>query len=729
MRAATIGDIRVRCETGGDTFGLAPGSELGAGGQATVYPVPGRPGRVAKVYHAPAPEQERKLRLMLAHRPAGASSGAGAGIFAWPLELLRDEEGGFAGLLLPRVEGKLRLFELYNPATRRERAPLFHHGLLHRAARNLAAAFHKLHEAGYVVGDVNESNVLVGEDGRVVLIDTDSFQVRDPATNEVFRCPVGRPEFTPPELSGRSFGEIDRAPEHDRFGLGVLVFQMLMEGTHPFAGRFRGEGEPPAVQERIAAGHFPYSGRADVPLEPPRTAPPLDTLDPALRALLLRCFVDGHRDPAARPTAAEWRDALLAAEASLATCGSNEQHRYGPHLGACPWCERSRRLEGRDPFPSAGAVERGEHRPRPVPARPPRTREPAPARRPRFRGLAQVRGWKPLAPLPAALFGAALLVALLGAIAPAFPLLTLAVVTGALLFGANRTARGGSLAPWATALALVLVMVGFAGAWRTARPWPEPEHPVRYEYTRSSEPLTPVPFAFDVDAVQRKPVPENLDSIAGALADLRVAAPGHSQEPGVELVVDEDGRVDPATLAVVPADDAALLEAVRPALLALRFQPAVRLGRPVRNQVSFVLRRAGDRVEPAFDRASWVAPVKTFTERTLSDSRPSIPPAYEAPAEEPVLLNRDEVEALLQRTFPPVRRREGTEGLVTVRFLVDRSGVVAPGSIVIVDTIDDDAFAAPAAIVAARMRYQPAMHDGEPVPAYVTEQLGWSLYS
>ncbi len=371
MSTATIGEIRVRCEIGGETLHLLPGSELGAGGQATVYPVPGRDDRVAKIYHDPVAEQARRLHLMLARRPAGATSGAGGGVFAWPLDLLRDGERRCVGLLLPRVDGKLRLFELYNPATRRDRAPLFHHGLLHRAARNLAAAFHVLHEAGFVVGDVNESNVLVGEDGRVTLIDTDSFQVRDPVSGVVFRCPVGRPEFTPPELRERRFAEVDRAPEHDRFGLGVLVFQVLMEGTHPFAGRWRSEGEPPPVEARIAAGHFPYAGLPGVPLEPARTAPPLEVLDPGLRALLARCFVDGHRDPAARPDAAEWRDALAAAEGALAACERNEQHRFGGHLDACPWCERARRLEGRDPFPSARAVELGEHRRPAVRARAP----------------------------------------------------------------------------------------------------------------------------------------------------------------------------------------------------------------------------------------------------------------------------------------------------------------------------------------------------------------------
>ena len=55
-----------------------------------------------------------------------------------------------------------------------------------------------LHERGYVVGDVNESNILVNRGALVTLIDTDSFQVR--SAEQVYRCRVGKPEYTPPEL-------------------------------------------------------------------------------------------------------------------------------------------------------------------------------------------------------------------------------------------------------------------------------------------------------------------------------------------------------------------------------------------------------------------------------------------------------------------------------------------------------------------------------------------------
>lgn len=733
MRTATLGDIRVRCGTGGGSFVLLPGSELGAGGQATVYPVPGMPDRVAKLYRDPAPEQERKLRLMLARRPAGAT-----GIFAWPLDLLHDDEGRFAGLLLPRVEGKLRLFELYNPATRRDRAPLFHHGQLHRAARNLAAAFHKLHEAGFVVGDVNESNVLVGEDGRVVLIDTDSFQVRDPATGEVFRCPVGRPEFTPPELSGRSFAETDRAPEHDRFGLGVLVFQMLMEGTHPFAGRFRGEGEPPSVQERIAAGHFPYSGRADVPLDPPRTAPPLDTLDPGVRALLVRCFEDGHRDPAARPHAAEWRDALAAAEASLATCERNEQHMYGEHLDACPWCERARQLEGRDPFPSAAAVRRGEHRHRPVPARAPR--RPASARvpggqgptavaHPRFRGLAQPGGRMLPAQLRNGWLWTALLVVLVGTVTAALAPLSLALVAGGLAVLAKRMAPSRHSTQWGIAFTMIFLGLGLElvgeAVGEGMEIGPSSSAP-ELRPVRSFDP-PPVKFAYAPEALDRLPVLQDTAALLAAVAPLYYESVpgGEDAEFQLRFVLDSSGLVDLETVQFSPKPTFYAMDVFGTRLAPVRFRPGELNGRPVRTEMRVPLRDAGDTMSILLDQGSW----NPGTDGAARPSDPEldwlVPDVADAEAK-PQLLNADEVQALLAETYPPLLRDAGITGQTVMSFVVDEEGSVDRRSIVVVSATHEG-FAQASASVVWRMRFRPAWVVNRISAVRMQIPISWTL--
>jgi TonB family protein len=617
MNTATKRKIRVRCD-GGEPLLLAPGSELGAGGQATVYPVPGRPDRVAKIYRDPAPEQELKLRRMLARRPAGASPmGSAAGIFAWPLELLRDEDDRLAGLLLPRVDGRLRVFELYNPATRRERAPLFHHGLLHRAARNLAAAFDKLHEAGYVVGDVNESNILVGEDGRVVLIDTDSFQVPDPSSGTVYRCPVGRPEFTPPELRERSFADVDRAPEHDRFGLGVLVFQMLMEGTHPFAGRFRGAGEPPSIQERIAAGHFPYGLRAGGVLEPPRTAPPLQLLAPGVRDLVRRCFEDGHHDPAARPSAAEWRDALAAAEESLATCGRNGQHRYGAHLGACPWCERARQLEGRDPFPSAAAVRRGEHRHRPMPVLAARHRRspaaPRPLSRPAVNRTGVSRGtWSLPAPALDALLGTALVLAPFAAIIMGVSPPLVVLVCGGLLVAARRLVLPGTRAQWTAAVAVLVLLVlargfhvGSADPGDPATPWPttpgfaDPRFPPRD--------LRAVAVGYAPEALDRAPVLQDTAALLAAVASLPLPDAAGENEPEYVLrfILDRWGEVDTESVQLFPDPGTYALGVFRGRLGPVEFSPGELGGQFVPTEMRVTLRGVDGTTTPDLASASW----------------------------------------------------------------------------------------------------------------------------
>ena len=338
-------------------------STLGHGGEARVYVVPPDETLVAKVYHKPTVAHAHKLVAMLANPPDNPMAGQNHISIAWPVDLLRTLDGSnqVVGFLMPRVKGMNSILDFYNPKTRRQRCPFYNYLYLHRTARNLAACVGALHARGYCIGDVNESNILVGDTALVTLVDTDSFQVRDSDKGVVYRCPVGKPEFTPPELQGKSFLAVDRTPEHDLFGLAVLIFQLLMEGAHPFSGIFQGTGDPPPYESRIAAGHFTYSQGRRVPYRSTPTAPPMEILHPTLRQLFISCFEDGHNNPRIRPSAQTWQSALNEAENALLTCSVNSQHRYGKHLNTCPWCERTKRLGGRDPFPSLQAVQKGQH--------------------------------------------------------------------------------------------------------------------------------------------------------------------------------------------------------------------------------------------------------------------------------------------------------------------------------------------------------------------------------
>lgn len=328
-----------------------------AGGEGEIYQVAEEPSLLAKIYHPDqrSPDRAAKLAAMLNDPPLDPLEPPIT--IAWPVDAV-VVDGAIVGFLMPKAPETRPLHEVYTPKMRRRELPGLTYRYLVRMARNLAAAVDVLHERGYTIGDVNESNVLAAPTALVTLVDTDSFQVVDRQQRRTFRCPVGKPEYTPPELQGRNFREVDRTAAQDCFGLAVLLFQLLMEGTHPFDGAFLGSGDPPLIDQRIAAGEFPYSARSPR-WKPKPIAPPFAGLDPQLQNLFRQAFETRH--PADRPSARQWAAVLDSAENHLVTCSTNPQHVYFGHQGSCPWCDRARQFRGRDPFPSPAAIRRGEH--------------------------------------------------------------------------------------------------------------------------------------------------------------------------------------------------------------------------------------------------------------------------------------------------------------------------------------------------------------------------------
>jgi DNA-binding helix-hairpin-helix protein with protein kinase domain len=77
---------------------------LGEGGEGEIWSVKGRP-EAAKVYHPSAREREkeRKLKVMVSRPPRDDMLVRYAHhSIAWPTELV-NEDGGFAGFLMPRL--------------------------------------------------------------------------------------------------------------------------------------------------------------------------------------------------------------------------------------------------------------------------------------------------------------------------------------------------------------------------------------------------------------------------------------------------------------------------------------------------------------------------------------------------------------------------------------------------------------------------------------------------
>ena len=291
------------------------GKQIGAGGEGTVHEVVGRDDIVAKVFHTPLQDLhiEPKLAAMIrsnARQGLSAIDGSHVAV-AWPQQMLRFPDGRI-GYTMYYARGTQPLFLVYAPAEVAKRRWNIDAVFLGRVAHNVAAQVSVIHDAGYVIGDLNESNIHVTSRGLVTFIDTDSFQVTEDGRR--YPCLVVKPRYIAPELVGRDLQSLERDRAHDHFALGVIVFQLLMGGWHPYTGVWpSGAGDPPPEKEWIRRGLFAYSGSCYVDgrrIEPPPKAPRYDRLDPRLRDYFERCFVLGHRDPGQRPSAREWAKLL-----------------------------------------------------------------------------------------------------------------------------------------------------------------------------------------------------------------------------------------------------------------------------------------------------------------------------------------------------------------------------------------------------------------------------------
>ena len=241
------------------------GTILSRGGEGFIHEVPSLPNLVAKIWRDPNERQARKLEVLLRHAPNLPEHVRARIELAWPSEALYDEHNTMRGYLMPKVplDQYHELVRYCIPAARRgleqERGAPFTRNELLTIARNVAEVFRILHVMGYLIGDVNHTNFLVRGNGKTFVIDLDSIQARDPDTGEVHRCTVGKEDFTPPRLMGQRFEDVDRTPDDDMFGLAVLVFQLLMDGNHPFDPVDQTGEEGQVRQSNIRRAYSPYT--------------------------------------------------------------------------------------------------------------------------------------------------------------------------------------------------------------------------------------------------------------------------------------------------------------------------------------------------------------------------------------------------------------------------------------------------------------------------------------
>ncbi|MBV5310100.1 helix-hairpin-helix domain-containing protein [Chromatium okenii] len=312
------------------------GREFGKGGEGSVYEIQKHHHLVAKLYnahHTPDTRKQAKLRFMVTTADKELLSYA-----AWPQETLHKiHNGPVVGFLMPKVSGWVPIHMLYSPAHRRQEHPHAAWDFLLFTARNMAAAFAAIHHHGHVLGDVNQGNVLVSTDSKVVLIDTDSFQIN--ANGTVHLCKVGVAHFTPPELQGvASFDRIPRSSNHDNFGLALLIFHLLFGGRHPYSGVPLRADAGEALEKDIQAFRYAYARDGQQRgFKPPPKSIPITIVPDAIQSMFMAAFTEiGAKGE--RPNAKQWVTALDWLRKQLKCCAATPMHVYPNHSGQCPWC-------------------------------------------------------------------------------------------------------------------------------------------------------------------------------------------------------------------------------------------------------------------------------------------------------------------------------------------------------------------------------------------------------
>lgn len=187
---------------------------LGEGGEARVYRLGAR---ALKVFHAPCADKARKLAAFPRGLPRHVLV---------PEALLHDARGRVVGYAMPALDGGTDAIRLSQRRFREGIVPnqdvtaIFRHAWLTLVA---------LHNAGVVVGDLNDGNVL-WRNQEAFFIDADSMQFGG------FPCTVAHARFLDPRLYGVDLARAAAlGKDSDWFAFSVLLFQSLLY-VHPYGG-------------------------------------------------------------------------------------------------------------------------------------------------------------------------------------------------------------------------------------------------------------------------------------------------------------------------------------------------------------------------------------------------------------------------------------------------------------------------------------------------------------
>ena len=344
---------------GKDARELRLGKLLGEGAAGKVYAIPGMPGSAAKLYHGDkeSRQHEAKIAAMIASPPdlpPATHNRQRYPQISWPEAKLYDRAGKFIGFLMPEIDfgRSSSLVNLLQKNSRRVEKLSDYYGYRVLVARNLASVFAELHRAGHHMIDMKPANLrfypLVCW---MAVVDTDGFSIQGRGGRVA--ADVLSDEYIAPESWKRKPAELGE--QQDLFALAVIIFQLLNNGVHPFAGSAGGSAQATDLQTRINEGLYPYAMRPRPGLAP-SAASVHRMFRRGTRVMFDGAFLPGGR----RPTAEEWRDHIDALLDQLTPCAAKpaEHVHFGSGCGFCGHEARVAAAKARPVVPAKAPVRK-----------------------------------------------------------------------------------------------------------------------------------------------------------------------------------------------------------------------------------------------------------------------------------------------------------------------------------------------------------------------------------
>jgi len=341
----------VNVDAGSGTANLVRVDEkIGEGNEGVVYKTQYPDPSAVKIFFKDnRDDKKEKISAMVKNKPK-LKDDTGNWSLIWPQKVVEDPKtGDFLGYEMEYLDSDNFEMALKHAMQSLEWTQCSKNDR-YKAAYNLATAVQAVHDAGHAIGDFNHKNILVDTDTKkVILIDTDGFHIKDggdtntgskdDVDDELWDNPYGDsngnngenasnsstqnndstsednediwenpyrsdggatiypgkthfPRYSPPEKRTDEMG-MDEVIDVDRFCLGVHIFQLLMNGTHPFSasGENAANGSP---AKKIKDNPFPYGSSANK-IKPRQGAPDYYQYPQSIRQAFEKCFKTGAK--------------------------------------------------------------------------------------------------------------------------------------------------------------------------------------------------------------------------------------------------------------------------------------------------------------------------------------------------------------------------------------------------------------------------------------------------